>query len=66
MEMTIQVYGNHGEIKADEYRYWQDRPAHERMDAVSRITLSLHAMKEPTADVPRLQRTISVLQRTRS
>jgi hypothetical protein len=66
MEMAVQIYDSHSEMKADEYRYWQSRPAYERMDAVSTITLSLHAMKEPTADVPRLQRTISVLPRPRS
>jgi hypothetical protein len=59
----IQLYDSLSDMKAAEYRYWQDRPAHERMDAVSQITLALYAMKEPTSDVPRLQRTVSVLQR---
>jgi len=31
-------------MKADEYRYWQSRPAHERMDAVEQI-LATYAMK---------------------
>lgn len=26
------------EIKAEEYRYWQSRPVHERTDAVSELT----------------------------
>jgi hypothetical protein len=32
-------------MKADEYRYWQSRPVHERMDAVEEITLATYAMK---------------------
>jgi hypothetical protein len=27
-------------MKADEYRYWQSRPAYERMDAVAELILS--------------------------
>jgi hypothetical protein len=63
MEKTFHIYDNREEMKAAEYRYWQGRPVHERMDAVSEITFSLYAMKESTPDVPRLQRTIRVLQR---
>ena len=63
MDKTIRKYSNFDEMKADEYRYWQSRPVHERMDAVSEITLSLYAMKEATSDVPRLQRTVESLHR---
>jgi hypothetical protein len=45
-------------MKADEYRYWQSRPVHERMDAVEEMIQTAYALKgwgiEP--DVPRLQR----------
>jgi hypothetical protein len=58
MDMTIRRYISHKEAKADEYRYWQSRPVHERMDAVEEITLATYAMKgvEPEPDVPRSQR----------
>jgi hypothetical protein len=50
-------------MKADEYRYWQSRPVHERMSAVAELTLSAYAMKEPARDVRRLQKTLVCLQR---
>jgi len=34
MDKTIRKYASFDEMKADEYRYWQSRPAYERMDAV--------------------------------
>jgi hypothetical protein len=30
MDKTVRVYDTFGEMKADEYRYWQSRPAYER------------------------------------
>ena len=63
MEKTIRVYTSLDEMKADEYRYWQSRPAHERMDAVKEITLAAYQMKETAPDVRRLQRTLVHLQR---
>lgn len=67
MDKTIRIYHSHDEMKADEYRYWQNRPVHERMDAVEEIVLAIYAMKgtklEP--DVPRLQRPLVCLQRAR-
>jgi hypothetical protein len=65
MEGTVQIFGSLREMKAAEYRYWQSRPVHERMDAVSEITRTLYAMKEDLPDVPRLQRTVAVLSRPR-
>lgn len=56
--ITIRKYTDFDEIKADEYRYWQGRPAHERLDAVQEMIETAYAIKgwkiEP--DVPRLQR----------
>lgn len=63
MDKTIRKYTSLDEMKADEYRYWQGRPAHERMDAVSELTQAIYAMKGAAPDVPRLQRTIVRLQR---
>ena len=63
MDKTIQTFASFEAMKAEEYRDWQERPAHERMRAVSEITLAAYAMKEPAADVRRLQRTLVHLQR---
>jgi hypothetical protein len=58
MDATLRRYTSFDEMKADEYRYWQNRPVHERMDAVEEMTRTAYAMKgwviDP--DVPRLQR----------
>jgi hypothetical protein len=45
-------------MKADEYRYWQSRPVHERMDAVEEMIQAAYALKgwEIKPDGPRLQR----------
>jgi hypothetical protein len=50
-------------MKADEYQYWQSRPARERLAATSEISTEAHRMKDPTADVSRLRRTISHFKR---
>ncbi len=63
MDKIIRVYDTLDEMKADEYRYWQSRPVHERMDAVAEITLAASALKGEALDVPRLQRTLVCLQR---
>jgi hypothetical protein len=63
MEATIRAYDSLKEMKADEYRYWQSRPAHERMSAVSEMTRAAYAMKESVPNVRRLQRTLVCLQR---
>jgi hypothetical protein len=65
MDTNVRIYRSYREMKADEYRYWQSRPVHERMDAVEEVTLATYAMNgadlEP--DVPRLQRPLVVLKR---
>jgi hypothetical protein len=55
MEVTIRKYTSQTEMKADEYRYWQSRPAHERMEAVFQLTTAAYALKGIALDVPRLQ-----------
>jgi hypothetical protein len=55
MDKAIRKYASHKEMKADEYRYWQSRPVHERMDAVSELTTAAYALKGMPANVPRLQ-----------
>lgn len=63
MDKTLRKYTSFDEAKADEYRYWQSRPAHERMAAVSEITRELYAMKGAVPNVPRLQRSLVHLKR---
>lgn len=50
-------------MKEDEYRDWQQRPAHERMKAVMEITLATYAMKGLAPNVRRLHRTLVQLER---
>jgi hypothetical protein len=56
--ITLRKYTDFDEIKADEYRYWQSRPVHERLDAVEEMIEMAYALKgwEIEPDVPRLQR----------
>ena len=63
MDKTVRTYSSLQAMKADEYRYWQSRPVHERMTAVTEITLAAYAMKESAPDVRRLQRAAVCLQR---
>ena len=63
MEKTIHKYASYKEMKVPEYRYWQSRPVHERMDAVAEITLTTYALKGMAPDVPRLQGPLVRLQR---
>jgi hypothetical protein len=63
MDKTIRKYTKFEEMKADEYRYWQSRPVHERVQAVSEITQEQYAMKGAVPDVPRLQRTFVRFER---
>lgn len=56
--LPIRRYQSLDDIKADEYRYWQRRPAEERLDAVEELVKTAYALKgwEIEPDVPRLQR----------
>jgi hypothetical protein len=66
MDKVIRTFASLDALKADEYRDWQKMPAHVRMNAVREISLATYLMKEPTADVRRLQRTLVHLQRPES
>jgi hypothetical protein len=68
MDKTIRKYtsvAGFDEVKADEYRYWQSRPVHERVAAVSEPTQEQYALKGAVPDVPRLQRTLVHFERYR-
>ena len=62
--ITMRKYTGFDEMKADEYRYWQSRPAHERLDALEEMIPAAYALKgwEIEPDVPRLQRPFVRLQ----
>ena len=64
MDKTIRRYANFDELKDDAYRYWQSRPAHERLDAAAELSFSQSLLKEPARNVqPGLQRVYSILKR---
>ncbi len=66
MDKTIRKYtdpDDFEELKAEEYRYWQSRPVHERIAAVSELTQEHYALKGEAPDVPRLQRTLVRFER---
>jgi hypothetical protein len=51
-------------MKAEEYRYWQSRPVHERVAAVSELTVDGCTLKGFKPDAFRLQRTLVRFERT--
>ncbi len=60
----LRKYDSLETMKDEEYRYWQGRPARERMAAVSDITTEMYKLKDPAFHVSRLQRTLVAVQRT--
>lgn len=68
MDKTIRKYTSFDEMKADEYREWQELPDYERLNTAAELSLALYQAKEPTPnDVrARLQRTIVHLKRPQS
>jgi hypothetical protein len=63
MDKTIRKYTNFDEMKADEYRYWQSRPTHERVSAVAELTEEGYRLKGFKSDAFRLQRTLVHFER---
>jgi hypothetical protein len=63
MDKTIRRYTDFEEMKADEYRYWQSRPVHERLAAVAELTEQGYRMKGVGPDAFRLQRTLVRFER---
>ncbi len=62
----IRRYESLEAMKADEYQYWQQRPDHERIAAVSEITSEAYGLKGSRPDVPRLERTLVHLIRPKT
>ncbi len=46
------------EIEAQQYRYWQSRPMHERMAEVSRLSSAMYGLKYDGSEAPRLDKTL--------
>lgn len=63
MDKTIRKFTSFEELKADEYRYWQSRPVHERINAASELTTEHYRIKGAAPDVFRLQRTLVRFER---
>jgi hypothetical protein len=63
VDKTIRKYTSFDEMKADEYRYWQSRPVHERVAAVWELTEQGYRMKGMPSDAFRLQRTLVHFER---
>ncbi len=59
----IQKFDSPESMKDTEYRYWQSRPASERLAAVSELTTEAYRLKDPAVNVSRLQRTLVAVQR---
>jgi hypothetical protein len=64
MDKVLRRYASLDEMKADEYRYWQSRPVHERVAAVSELTEEGYRLKGAKPDAFRLQRTLVRIERT--
>ena len=62
MDKTIRKYTDFDEMKTDEYRYWQSRPAHERLNAAAELSALGYPWKDRDVQ-PRLQRTLVRIQR---
>jgi hypothetical protein len=54
---------NLDEAEAQEYRYWQSRPVHERMAAVSELSSAMYGLKHDGSDAPRLDKTLVRFER---
>ena len=50
-------------MKAEEYRYWQGRPAFERLAATADISAQAYRSKDATIDVSPLRRTLVRVER---
>jgi len=59
----VRKYESLEAMKDEEYRYWQQRPACERIAAVSDITTEAYRLKDPAFHVSRLQRALVAVHR---
>lgn len=45
--IAFRRYTDFDEIKADDYRYWQSRPIHERVAAIGELTVEVRFERPP-------------------
>ena len=62
-QFQVRRYESLEAMKADEYLYWQQRPDHERIAAVSEISNEAYGLKGYRPDAQRLERTLVHLKR---
>lgn len=53
----FRAYTDFDEAKADQYRYWQSRPASERLAAVSKLSVIGYRLKHGGAEPPPFDKT---------
>lgn len=53
---TLRRVDGFADMKADEYRYWQSRPVHERLAAVSELSIEGYRLKGSLPRNPGLRR----------
>ena len=63
VDKAVRKFANFDEMKADEYRYWQSRPAYERVAAVAELTEEGYKLKGFKPDAFRLDRTFVHFER---
>ena len=66
MDKTIRIrkVTDFKEQQNETYRYWQGRPAYERMEAVAEIVRDAYTMKGINLDAQRPERTLVRIQQT--
>lgn len=60
-DLQLRRYTGLDDMKADEYRYWAGRPAHERLAAAAQLSRQAYAIKEE--NVQGLRRSLVHLKR---
>jgi hypothetical protein len=60
---TLRRFNSFTDMKADEYRYWSSRPVHERLAAVSELSIEGYRLKGTLPRDPGLRRPSNVSQR---
>jgi hypothetical protein len=54
---------NLDEAETQEYRYWQSRPVHERIAAVSELSSAMYVLKHDGSEAPTLDKTLVRFER---
>ena len=60
---TLRRFDSFADMKADEYRYWHSRPVHERLAAISELSIEGYQLKGTLPHDPGLRRPSNAPQR---